>query len=483
MKLPEIMRSIECISDVPDVDIIHITNDSRKVQQNGAFVCIKGKSVDGHDYAKAALNKGAAAVIVQRDLKLKNQVIVRDTAAAYSKMSANFFGNPAESLKLIGITGTNGKTTTSYILKQILEYAGYRVGLIGTICNMIADEVILASLTTPEPFELQQLFAKMVSKKCDYVIMEVSSQALEQERVASLCFEASIFTNLTQDHLDYHGNMQNYSAAKRRLFEISKKAVINLDDSYAMDMVSGLDCEVFSFSVDTDSSDCIAKNIRYRTTGVSFELLVGSKIGRVNLPLIGTFSVYNALGAAACALTLNVPFEVVVQSLSKTKGVTGRLEVVPTGRDFTVVIDYAHTPDGLKKVLLALKNICKGRLVALFGCGGDRDRKKRPLMGGVAASIADFIIVTSDNPRTEDPMAIIKDILVGIEGTKVPHKVIADRKEAIFYAIENAQPNDIIVLAGKGHETYQILKDKKIDFDERLVVAKALAALQAKESD
>ncbi len=475
MRLTNLLDGIKHNKNIDDCEVVNITNNSRTVVPGSAFVCVPGKNSDGHDYAFEALEKGAAVVVAQRDLGLERQVIVDNTAAAYSLMSANFFGRPAEKLRLVGITGTNGKTTTSYLLKDILEAEGYRVGLIGTISNFIAGVEKPALLTTPEPFELQRLFAEMVEAGCQFAIMEVSSQALEQERVAGCRFEAGIFTNLTQDHLDYHGNMENYRAAKKRLFEISDNAVINIDDSNARFMVEGLSCNVTTYSINTDIADYTAKNLRYHTNGVDFELLGRGVIGRVKLKLMGSFSVYNAMAAASCALALGVPFNNVIASLSEAKGVKGRLEVVPTNRDFTVVIDYAHTPDGLEKVLRALKDTEPSRLVALFGCGGDRDAKKRPLMGKVAAEIADFVVVTSDNPRTEEPGAIIQDILKGMEDTETPYVVIEDRRQAIKYAIDNAMPGDVIVLAGKGHETYQIIGKEKLHFDEREVVAEALA--------
>lgn len=475
MKLTELLDKIGHEKNIGDCEVVHITNDSRQVKEGSAFVCIPGKSFDGHDYAKEALEKGASVIVVQRDLGLDRQVIVNNASRAYAMMSANFFSNPAKKLRLIGITGTNGKTTTSYLLKQVLEAEGYRVGVIGTNANIICGKELPSLLTTPEPFELQRLFSQMAEERCDFAIMEVSSQALEQERVAGCHFEVGVFTNLTQDHLDYHGTMENYRAAKRKLFEICDKAVINLDDPNALYMTEGLTCQVVSYSINTDASDYTAKNLRFHPGGVDFELVGSGVIGRVRLGLVGSFSVYNAMAAATCALALSVPFYNVISSLSAANGVKGRLEVVPTGRDFTVVIDYAHTPDGLEKLLRALKDTGPKRLVALFGCGGDRDAKKRPLMGSVTACIADFVVVTSDNPRTENPTAIINDILVGLEGTRTPYEVIEDRKKAIKYVIDNAQPGDVIVLAGKGHETYQIIGKEKLHFDEREVVAAALA--------
>lgn len=458
--------------------ITGVTEDSRKVTPGTVFVCVTGSNADGHKYAVQAAEKGCAAVVAlhMTDAAVPH-ILVKDTRVAYSLISANFFGNPAKELKLVGVTGTNGKTTTAFLLKQILEKNGHRSGLIGTIQNMAGDEILPARFTTPEPFELQQTFRKIADAGCEYCVMEVSSQALAQERVSGCRFEAGIFTNLTQDHLDYHKTMENYLAAKEKLFSISKLGVINLDDPYSNDFLKTAGCKTYTYSSLYMNADFTARNVRLRSDGIDYELVGTGVIGRVSAAIPGSFSVYNTLAAASCALCLGIPLKGVTDAIGGVKGVKGRIEVVPTGRDFTVIIDYAHTPDALEKILKAVHGFAKGRVVVLFGCGGDRDRSKRPIMGAVAAHNADFLIVTSDNPRTEDPSAIISDIIPGIEDA--PYVVIENRREAIAYALENARPDDIVLLAGKGHEDYQIIGREKHHFDEREVVAEVLAGLLA----
>ena len=458
-----------------DTEIVSITCDSRRVEPGCLFVCIEGTAVDGHRFAEAAQQAGAAAVLVQRDLGLHHQLMAQNTRMAWAQICANWFGHPATRLKMIGVTGTNGKTTTTTLIKSMLEHEGYKVGLIGTIHNLIGDRVLPARHTTPDPYDLQSLLALMVVEGCDYCVMEVSSHALDQRRVAGCVYEVGVFTNLTQDHLDYHGTMENYMLAKKELFALSKCAVINEDDAWAQAMGEGVTCPITTYSAKTDAADYVARNIRYRADGVDFELLGIGQIGRVNMQIPGQFSVYNGLCAATVCLKLGIPFDRVVAALSAACGVKGRAEVVPTGRDFTVVIDYAHTPDGLDNICRTLKQCCTGRLVTLFGCGGDRDKTKRPLMAQAAAALSDYLIITSDNPRSENPAAIIADIVAGLTDCTTPYTVVENRIEAIHWAIAHAQAGDTILLAGKGHETYQILADETIHLDEREVVAEALA--------
>lgn len=455
-------------------DIAGITCDSRKVKPGWVFVCIQGTASDGHAFAEQALKAGAAAIVVQRDLGLPRQVRVESTRHAWAVMCANWFGWPAKQLHLIGITGTNGKTTVSYMLKSMLEFCGYRTGLVGTIQNMIGDRVLPSGHTTPDPYDLQSMFSLMVAEGCTHAVMEVSSHALDQGRVDGCHFDAAVFTNLTQDHLDYHGTMEHYLAAKKKLFAMCDRGVVNLDDAWAERLMEGLDCPWTTFSVGQDQADYTARNIHKRPDGVDFELVGTGEIDRVRLPIPGDFSVYNAMAAAACGLAVGLPFDKTVQALSASAGVKGRAEIVKTGRDYTIVIDYAHTPDGLENICRTLKECAAGRLVVLFGCGGDRDTTKRPKMGAIAASYADLCIVTSDNPRSEEPGAIIQDILAGMPADAA-RTVIENRVEAIHWAVDHAQPGDTILLAGKGHETYQVLKDGLIHLDEREVIADALA--------
>lgn len=477
MKLSQILKNINVLNNYPDVDVLDVTQDSRLVKDGSLFVCIKGAAFDGHSVADEMLNNGAVAVIVERDLGLDNQVIVENSRAVFSQICANFFGNPADKLKLIGLTGTNGKTTTTFLIKQILENVGKKVGLIGTVQNMICDEIYPAKYTTPDPYELQKLFSMMVEAECEYCVMEVSSQALAQGRVNGLRFKLGAFTNLTQDHLDYHKTWENYFNSKRILFENCEIAVTNADDKYGLEIVKGLDFEkLVTYAVDTNNASFVAKNVKFKPNGVEYEL-VGDTIGRCYCPIPGRFSVYNSLCAATCALALGIGFNDVLGAISKSNGVKGRIEVVPCDRDFTIIIDYAHSPDGLENIISSLREIAKGRVVTVFGCGGDRDKTKRPKMGRIAAELSDFCVVTSDNPRSENPSEIIKDILVGMQGIDTPYEVVELRYDAIEYAIRNAQKDDIILLAGKGHETYQILPTGTIHFDEREVVSEILSKL------
>ncbi len=476
MKLSKILEGIEVIGSYNDVEVLDVSQDSRLVKEGSLFVCVKGAAFDGHSVAAEMLEKGAACVVVERDLGLPNQVLVENTRQIFSFICANFFGNPAKSLKLIGLTGTNGKTTTSFIIKQILENSGNKVGLIGTVQNMIGDEVYPAKFTTPDPYELQKLFAQMVEKGCEYCVMEVSSQALAQGRVNGLRFAVGAFTNLTQDHLDYHKTWENYFNAKRILFENSDIAVTNADDEHGLKIIEGLDFDkVVTYAVNTNDATYVAKNVKFKPDGVEYELVGIDGIGRCSCPIPGRFSVYNSICAASCALALGIEFNDVLRAISMSSGVKGRIEVVPTpGKDYTIIIDYAHSPDGLENIISSLREIAQGRVVTLFGCGGDRDRTKRPKMGKIAAELSDFCVVTSDNPRSEEPEAIINDILEGMKDITTPYEVVTNRKEAIRYAIEHAQKDDIILLAGKGHETYQILPTGTIHFDEREAVAEIL---------
>ena len=475
----KLQNLIDCKTELAEIDISGITCDSRQVKAGYLFVCICGAVMDGHDFAQKAIEQGAAVVITQRDMEIRNQIIVDDTHAAYATLCAKWFGEPAKSLTLIGVTGTNGKTSVTYMMKKIMEKAGHKVGLIGTIQNMIGEEVVAAHNTTPNAYELNSLFALMKAKGCTHVIMEVSSHALDQCRVYKLDFAVAMFTNLTQDHLDYHVTMENYLSAKKKLFRMCKKAVVNADDPYVSRLTQGLTCECVSYAVEK-RADYHATDISYHPARVSYTLKTQNSKTDISVMTGGKFTVYNSMCAAAGAAELGIPLSVSAQALAGLQGVKGRAEVVATGLDFTVIIDYAHTPDGLKNILTTFRECKKNRLIAVFGCGGDRDKTKRPLMGAIAAQYADYAVVTSDNPRTEDPSAIIHDIVEGMKDCQTPYHVIENRIEAIHYAISIAQKDDIIVLAGKGHETYQILNTGTIHLDEREVVADALKEREEK---
>lgn len=485
MLLSQLLERVELLSPCPVADVAGITGDSRAVSPGYVFVCIAGVRVDGHAYAAAASAAGAAAVVAEKDTGLPNQVLVRDSRAAYSLMCAAFFGYPAERLQVIGVTGTNGKTTTCFLLKEILERAGFQTGLIGTVWNMIGSKRLESSLTTPDAFDLQKLFAEMLQAGCTHCVMEVSSQALAQGRVEGVAFRCAAFTNLSEDHLDYHQTIENYLAAKQKLFSQTAAAVVNLDDDCAQQILGACKAEATTFSAQRDEADFTAKSIRATERSVEYVLVGKNLIGRVYFPVPGLFSVYNSMCACVCALELGVGLDTVIQAVSASAGVPGRMEVLDTGTPFTVIIDYAHTPDGLDKVLGELRSSVGGRLIAVFGCGGNRDRKKRPIMGKIAFLRSDVMIVTSDNPRTENPDAIIADIVADIDiNADKPQVIIeADRTRAIAIALRMAGPGDTVVLAGKGHETYQILNSGTIDYDEREKVAAILETMKRGETN
>ena len=456
-----------------EIEITSVESSSLTVKEGSAFVCIKGYETDGHKYAKNAEEKGASVIIVQDDVDVSCPVVkVKDTRRTLAVLCSNFYKNPSKEFKLVGVTGTNGKTTTTFLMKQILERAGHKVGLIGTNQIMIGEEIYPAARTTPDSFELQGLFRKMADSKVDTVVMEVSSHALYLDRVYGCDFDVGVFTNLTQDHLDFHKTMENYRDAKAILFNICRKGVINVDDEHGAFMANNAKCEVLTYGADSEA-DIKAENIKLEQNGVSFTL----KEEEYSLAIPGKFSVYNALSAIGALKALGINDEIIKEGLKEAKGVRGRAEVVNVSDDFTVLVDYAHTPDGIENILKTAKGFAKGRVVILFGCGGDRDNTKRPVMGKIASSLADFCIVTSDNPRTENPMDIINEILPGVSGD---HVVIENRREAIEYAVENAKKDDVIILAGKGHEDYQIIGKEKTHFDEVEILMELKAQLGGK---
>lgn len=477
MKLSELLANIETSGPIEDREIRNMTCDSRQVGQGDVFVCIAGGTADGHDFARKALEQGAAAVVCQRDLGIPGQILTPDTRKAYSRMAANFYGNPSKKLRLIGVTGTKGKSTVATLIKAVLMAAGKKVGLIGTIQNEIGDKIIPADKTTPDALELESLYADMVKEGCEYCVMEVSSHALDQNRIGDSHYEVAVFTNLSHEHLDYHKTMENYFEAKAKLFSICDTAVINADDPYGQRLLSQCACPALAFSMKEGRAGLRAFDVQHHPDSVDFRFCYEGVEGKLRFAMPGDFSVRNALAAMGACLQLGVCLDTITGALRTVAGVRGRNEIIPTGRDFTVICDYAHSPDSIENILSSLKETVHGRLVALFGCGGDRDRTKRPLMGAAAAAYADFVYVTSDNPRTEDPEAIIQEILPGVEGRGVPYAVIPDRREAIFQAIRDAKPGDTIVLCGKGHEDYQVIGHEKRHFDEREIVAEALAAL------
>ena len=479
MKLSDLLKDTECeyAPSLGEYEITAVTSDSRKAAKGVLFCCIRGLTRDGHEFAADAAAKGAV-VMTDHDLGLDNQIVVKNTRDGYSAVCSVWFGEPLKKLKLIGITGTNGKSSTTYLLKHILETCGHKTGLIGTLQNMIGDEALETHYTTPDTYELYELFAAMVAAGCEYCVMEVSSFALEQGRVAGMHFAVACFTNLTQDHLDIHHTMEAYFAAKCILFKRCDKAVINIDDAWAQRIPLEDGVESITFSAHGETG-MYATDVVCRADSVEFTMNVSGHPHscRVRVGIPGRFTVYNLLSAAGCAMALGIEPEKIGEALATAKGVKGRAEVYPTGRDYTIVIDYAHSPDGVENILSSMRELTEGRLVALLGCGGDRDPVKRPLMGEAAARLADFVIVTSDNPRSENPASIIEQILPGVKKHDTPYVVIENRRDAIEYAVRNAQTGDVIVLAGKGHETYQILNTGTIHFDEREVLAEIFERL------
>lgn len=474
MKLSEIVKDIKTVElKGGDTEIGGISYDSRSVKRGDVFVAVKGFAFDGHKYIPAAIEAGAAAVICQElpsaDIPY---ALVEDSRLALALASRELFGDPASEMKIIGVTGTNGKTTTTYLLKHLLESKlDAKVGLIGTNGNMIGSEFIHTERTTPESFELQRLFREMADSGCTHVVMEVSSHSLSLDRVAGIHFDVGIFTNLTQDHLDFHGTMEDYAAAKAKLFTVCTDGCINADDKWCDTMTENASCKLHTYSVDSDNATLRAKDVRLTPSGIEFSACTDTESEKVKLCIPGKFSVYNALCVISAGLLLGISLSDCADALASAKGVKGRMELVPTDGDYTIVIDYAHTPDALENALKALRINEDARLVALFGCGGDRDRTKRPIMGSVAAKYADHVIVTSDNPRTEEPQSIINDILEGMKDTATPYTVICDRVEAICTAIDEHQKGDVILLAGKGHEDYQVVGHEKHHMDEREIVA------------
>ena len=479
MKLAELLRDIQvtAMTADPDTEIGGICYDSRDVKPGDLFVAVKGLASDGHRFIGAALEKGAAAVLCQQAPEDGSGpwVLTPDSRLALCLVSAAWFGHPAEELTLVGVTGTNGKTTSTILIKHLLEDClGAKVGLVGTISNWIGDEELPTERTTPESYELQKLFRQMADAGCTHAVMEVSSHALSLDRVAGVRFKAGLFTNLTQDHLDFHGTMEAYAQAKATLFSQCDVGAVNADDPWAPVMLGAAKCPMMTFSAKGAGADLRAEDVTLTASSVAFTAVEGDERVPVHVGIPGAFSVANALTAMAAGRMLGIGMADCAASLGRARGVKGRVEVVPTRSDYTIVIDYAHTPDALEKVLLAMKGVSRGgRVVAVFGCGGDRDRTKRPKMGAIAAAAADYCVVTSDNPRTEDPQAIIDDILTGMPAD-APKTVICSRPDAICWAMDHHQPGDVIVLAGKGHETYQEVDHVKHHMDEREIVAEHL---------
>ena len=476
MKLKDLLAGVSVLEATADMemDIHNVVYDTRKeITPGSLFVAISGFVFDGNSYISSALEQGALAVVTSRKPDMDVPYILVDSdRVALAKIGANYFGRPAEAMMMIGVTGTNGKTSVTLLLKHVLETAvGAKVGLIGTTQNMIGREIVPTERTTPESFELHRLFAQMRDEGCTHVVMEVSSHAIALNRVCGIHFHAAGFTNLTEDHLNFHKTMENYCDTKAELFTHCDQAVLNFDSEWYARIAAKASCEILTTSTKQEAG-LRAEELALHSDGITFTAVYGEERVRVTLPIPGRFTVYNALTVLGVAMQLGISLTAAAAALATAQGVKGRVEVVPTpGKPYTVLIDYAHTPDGLENVLSSVRDFCKGRLIAVFGCGGDRDPIKRPVMGKIGTTLADFAVITSDNPRTEDPMSIIEDILKGVDVPKEKYAVIENRRKAIRYAMDKAEKNDIIILAGKGHETYQEICGVKHHLDEREEVA------------
>ena len=478
MKLHELLKDVQVLETALDgnMEIGFVTSDSRKVVPGSLFVAVAGFAADGNSFIPMALEKGAVAVVTAKKPEQPvPYILVESDRAALAAISTNYFGHPAESMTMVGVTGTNGKTSTTWLLKQVLEQTtGKKVGLIGSMANYIGPEKLPTDRTTPESIKLQEIFAQMRAAGCGYVVMEVSSHSLSLDRVAGVHFDVACFTNLTQDHLDFHITMENYCDAKGMLFSRCDKAVVNSDDAWTKRIVKDCTGPILTTGVKS-AADLRAEDVEMAADGIRFTAVLGEERVPVSVPIPGKFTVYNVLSVMGIALQLGISLQASAAVLSHAAGVKGRVEVVPTpGKDYTVLIDFAHTPDGLENVLTSVRKFCKGRLIAVFGCGGDRDRGKRPIMASLGVKLADIAVITTDNPRGEVPGDIITEMLPGL-GDADNYAVIENRLEAIHYAMDIAEKEDIIVLCGKGHETFQDIMGVKVHFDEREVVAEYLA--------
>ncbi|MGL4792095.1 MAG: UDP-N-acetylmuramoyl-L-alanyl-D-glutamate--2,6-diaminopimelate ligase, partial [Anaerotignaceae bacterium] len=455
MKLVEVLKNVNIINTIGeiDVEISKVAYDSREVSQNDVFVCISGFKVDGHNFIDSAIEKGAKVLIVEKEVSVPQNITVvqvENTRVELATIGANYYNHPSTKMNLIGVTGTNGKTSTTYIIKNVLDGLNRKVGIIGTIENRIGDKVLHTERTTPESLELQKLFAQMEEEKVTDIVMEVSSHALDLHRVDCCQYNIGIFTNLTQDHLDYHETMEKYKLAKAMLFERTEKCVINIDDPVGDYMVSVSKGQVITTAIEKDA-DLKAEKIKITADGVNFTLDYKNKEYPVFLNIPGKFSIYNALGAIGACLFMGMDMDTILKGIGSIKGVKGRFESIKSKTGKTAIVDYAHTPDGLENILNTAKEFVAGKIITVFGCGGDRDRTKRPIMGEIAGRLSDYCIITSDNPRSENPDAILLDVEEGVKPTGCEYIMEVDRKKAIFHGIKICGPEDLVVVAGKGH--------------------------------
>lgn len=488
MELTALLNSVSAIQVIGEVqrrDVSDIQYDSRKVKKNSVFVAIKGFKTDGHKFIMDSINNGAVAVVVEEDNVIPDEIIrhsqvakilVKNSRVALAELSKGFYKDPTSFLKLIGITGTNGKTTTSFILKNILEHSGYKTGLVGTIVNYIGKTKVDSKLTTPESNDLNNFFHQMIEEKCSYAVMEVSSHSLALNRVYGLNFAGAVFTNITSDHLDFHNTFEEYLKAKKILFDSLSKnsySVINSDDVSSTRIIENCKAKICSYGL-FNNSDYQIKDITYDLSGTNFSIINANKRFQIHTSLIGTFNAYNATAAFATAHSFGIDEKTIIEGIKSTPQVPGRFEVIGSGTK-KVIVDYSHTADSLEKALLAVREIVKNevQVVTVFGCGGDRDKTKRPVMGKIASELSDKVIITSDNPRTENPYAIIEDIKKGI--TKNNFIIVENREEAIRKAIKTSEDKSVILIAGKGHENYQEINGVRHHFSDQEVAGKYLA--------
>lgn len=473
MILKDLLHNFNYIScnDNTSVEVCHITNNTKEVAEGSVYVCIEGFKTDGHNFIDEAVKKGASAVLVTKDIKRDDVAVVRvaDTRASMAELASLIYGQPSKKLKMIGVTGTNGKTTVTHIIKTVLEMNGKKAGLIGTNTTVIGDKVIEAERTTPESGTLHKWFAEMVDAGVEYCVMEVSSHSIELQRVAGIHFDAAVFTNLTHDHLDFHGTMENYMESKAKLFDRCDVAVINADDEYGRKIAEKCKAKVFTYSID-ENSDFKAKDIEYHDKGVIYNVAVRGEEHKVKAMHPGKFSVYNSLATYALCSVLGFESEEIEKGIIIAKGAKGRAEIVNVPAPFKVMIDYAHTPDGLYNILTTMRGTVSGRIITVFGAPGDRDKTKRPEMGEVAGNLSDYAIITSDNPASEKAEDIAVAVEEGMKKTGCKYECITDRAQAIERALSIAKQGDLVLLAGKGHETYQIIGNEKVPFCEEKIV-------------
>lgn len=482
MNLKDILKGVkyELVKGTDELEIRELQYDSRAVKEGDLFLCVEGYSTDGHKYVDSAYKNGASAIICSKDIdNLPDCTIIKveDSRKALALAAANYYQHPSKKMRIIGITGTNGKTTSTFMVKAILEEAGYKVGLVGTIANYIGNKKIPSDRTTPESLELQKLFKDMLDEGVEYCVMEVSSHSLYLDRVYGVEFSQAIFTNLTRDHLDFHKNFENYYDAKLILFKNTCNSIINIDDTYGEKVYGDARGTKLSYGIDK-CADIKAMDLHMHSRGVDFTVTYDNKSEHINLNIPGKYNVSNALGSIGACLSEGIELSVIKKGLEKMLFVPGRCEIVTQAHNlgYEVIVDYAHTPDGLENILKTAREFTKGKLISVFGCGGDRDNTKRPIMGKIGGELSDLAVITSDNPRTEDPMTIIDQVVKGIE--KDNYIIVENRRAAIKKAMEKANKGDVIVVAGKGHEDYQVLKDRTIHFDEREVIEEIIKELK-----